>query len=95
MSTWSAIATAIGSILAVWSITWFIPAIRDNPGERNAEVAARDRVARGEGWDGAAPPRTFSDAELARLAESQEPLTLKQAGVEARQRSKPKRTWLK
>lgn len=84
MGTWTAIVTAIGAVLAIWSITWIVSAQRSGSGERRLEDDARARVAGGQGWDGPKPPRAFSDAELAALARAQQPLTLEEAGVVAR-----------
>lgn len=84
MGTWTTIVTAIGAVLALWSITWIIKAQRTGSAERRLEDDARERVAGGQGWDGPKPPRSFTDAELAALARAQQPLTLEQAGVEAR-----------
>ena len=78
------VITASGAVLALWSLTWILRAQRSNPDERQQEVDARERVARGEGWDGAEPPRGFTDAELRALAEAQRPMTLEEAGVVAR-----------
>lgn len=81
MGTWTTIVTAIGAVLAVWSISWIVRAQRTGSDERREEQRARARVAEGQGWDGPKPPYAFSDAELAELALSQQPLTLEEAGV--------------
>lgn len=83
MGTWTTIVTAIGAVLAVWSISWIVRAQRTGSDERSEEERARARVAQGQGWDGPRPPHAFSDAELAALARAQAPLTLEEAGVYA------------
>ena len=93
MGTYTAIFTAVGSVLALWSITWIIRASLSNPDTREAEVEARARVARGEGWDGPTAPHTFSDEEMADLAQALAPLTLEEAGVDARPRTHESPKW--
>lgn len=91
MSPWTWAITITGSILALWSITWILRAQHSGPDIRIAEQEARERVAQGQGWDGAAAPPTIPDEVLARLARAQEPLTLAQAGVVARPRPQVRR----
>lgn len=86
MGTWTAILTATGSVLAIWSISWIIRAQRTGSDDRRLEDDARARVASGQGWDGASAPRAFSDAQMQALSLSQQPLSLEQAGVIARPR---------
>lgn len=93
MGTYTAIITAIGAVLAIWSITWIIRAQATDPKERREEADARARVARGEGWNGPTPPPSFSDSELSALARALEPLTLEEAGVEARPRTPEPPKW--
>lgn len=79
--------TIIAALLAVWSLWWIVSAARTNPGEREAEVEARDRVARGEGWDpddGLPTPQAFTDAELLALSDALAPQTPEEAGVDVR-----------
>ena len=95
MGTWTAVVTAIGAVLAIWSITWIVNAQRTGSAERRLEDDARARVADGQGWDGPKPPQSFSDAELAALARAQQPLTLEQAGVVARPLPPTQRNWLR
>lgn len=84
MGTWTAILTAIGSVLAIWSISWIVRAQHTGADDRRLEDDARARVASGQGWDGATAPRAFSDAQMEALSLSLQPLTLEQAGVVAR-----------
>lgn len=84
MSTWTTIFTVVGAVLAVWSMSWIVRAQREGSNDRKLETVARARVASGEGWDGPAPPRAFSDEELAALSRALEPMSLEEAGVIAR-----------
>lgn len=79
--------TVIAALLAIWSLWWIVNAARTNPGEREAEVQARDRVARGEGWaqdDGLPAPQAFTDDELRHLSEALAPQRPEDVGVDAR-----------
>lgn len=92
-SYWGTGFTIVGASLALWSLWWIISAARTNIGEREAEVAAREAVGRGESWadQNGSAPKPFTDAEIARLAASQQPQTLEDAGVDASPAPKSKR----
>lgn len=80
------IFTVVASLLALWSLWWFIKAAKTNPGEREAEVEARERVARGEGWEEGSGPTDVpcTDAELAKLSDALAAQSLEEAGIDAR-----------
>ncbi|MBJ7471145.1 MAG: hypothetical protein JHD16_07575 [Solirubrobacteraceae bacterium] len=76
----------VGALLALWSLWWIISAARTNIGEREAEVAAREAVGRGEAWadQNGSAPKPFSDAEIAELSESLAPQSPEDAGIDVR-----------
>lgn len=76
--------TVVGVMLALWSLWWIISAARTNIGEREAEVAAREHVAETGSWadQNGSAPKPFTDAELAQLAESLEPVDPAEVGID-------------
>lgn len=85
-SIWGYGFTVLGALLALWSLWWIISAARTNIGEREAEVEAREVVAKGGSWadQNGSAPKPFTDAELAALAESLEPSDPADVGVDVR-----------
>ena len=73
-----------GALLALWSLWWIISAARTNIGEREAEVEAREAVARGESWadQNGSAPKPFTDAEIAELSAALEPSDPAEAGID-------------
>lgn len=82
----------VGIALALWSLWWIIAAARTNIDEREAEVAAREAVGRGEAWadQNGSAPQPFSDEEIAELAASLEPVDPADAGIDVRRAPDPK-----
>lgn len=77
----------VSVILALWSLSWLIRGSMSNPEERNAEMAARERVAEGGAWiEGELPPRVLTDPEISDLAHALEPSSPDEAGVATRPR---------
>jgi hypothetical protein len=86
----------LGSLLALWSLWWIVKAAMTNPAERDAEMEARARVARGEGWseDGSPPPASFSDSEMAELSDALRAENPAEAGIDVTPRKEtPKSRW--
>lgn len=85
-SIWGYGFTVLGALLAVWSLWWIVSAARTNIGEREAEVEAREAVAKGGAWadQNGNAPKPFTDAELAQLAESLEAVDPAEAGIDVR-----------
>lgn len=84
---------AVSIVLALWSLWWIISGARTNIDEREAEVEAREAVARGEGWadQNGSALRPFTDAEIAELSAALEPQDPAEAGIDVRPAPKRER----